>query len=144
MMHLSSSGFEFLKSFEGFEAQAYRCPGGYQTIGYGHVIRKGEDYASALSLFEAERLLRQDATIAENAVRRFIDVNLRQKQFDALVSFTFNLGSGALQRSTLRRKINREEHDEVPDELMKWIWAAGRRLPGLIRRRQAEGVLYQG
>ncbi|WP_220473985.1 lysozyme [Klebsiella pneumoniae] len=61
---------------------------------------------------------------------------------DALVSFTFNLGAGALQRSTLRRKVNRGEHQAVPADLMKWVWAAGKRLPGLIRRRQAEGDAY--
>ena len=67
---------------------------------------------------------------------------LTDGQFDALVSFTFNLGSGALQRSTLRRKVNREEHDEVPEQFMRWVWAGGRRLRGLVRRREAEGVVY--
>ncbi|MFM5394388.1 lysozyme [Aeromonas veronii] len=63
-------------------------------------------------------------------------------KFDALVSFTFNLGAGALQRSTLRLKANRGEHESVPAELMKWAWAAGKKLPGLVRRRQAEGACY--
>lgn len=65
------------------------------------------------------------------------------QMLDALVSFTFDLGAGALQRSTLRRKINSGEHDEVPAELMKWVWAAGKRLPGLIRRRRSESNHYQ-
>lgn len=63
-------------------------------------------------------------------------------QFDALVSFTFNLGAGALQRSSLRKKVNWGEHDDVPVELMKWVLSAGRKLPGLMRRRQVEGALY--
>jgi lysozyme len=70
-------------------------------------------------------------------------VPLTDGQFDALVSFTFNLGSGALQRSTLRRKVNREEHDEVPEQFMRWVWAGGRKLRGLMRRREKELLLYQ-
>lgn len=64
-------------------------------------------------------------------------------QFDALTSFTFNLGGGALQRSTLRRKVNREEHSAVPTEFRKWIWAGGRKLKGLVRRREAEAKRYR-
>lgn len=63
-------------------------------------------------------------------------------QFDALVSFTFNLGAGALPRSTLRRKVNRGEHEGIPAELMKWVWATGRKLPGLVRRKRAEVLAY--
>lgn len=74
---------------------------------------------------------------------RLISVPLTDGQFDALVSFTFNLGAGALQRSTLRLKVNRGEHDGVPAELMKWVWAAGKTLPGLVRRRRLESILYQ-
>ncbi|QNQ61407.1 lysozyme [Brucella sp. 6810] len=73
---------------------------------------------------------------------RLISVPLTDGQFDALVSFTLNLGAGALQRSTLRRKVNRGEHESVPAELMKWVRAAGKRLPGLVRRRSAERVAY--
>ena len=83
-----------------------------------------------------------DVGIAERAVLRLISVPLTDGQFDALVSFTFNLGAGALQRSTLRRKVNHGEHESVPAELMKWVWAAGKRLPGLIRRRKAEALHY--
>lgn len=61
---------------------------------------------------------------------------------DALVSFTYNLGSGALQRSTLRRVINRQSHHNVPSQLMRWVWAGGRKLRGLVRRREAEANLY--
>lgn len=71
-----------------------------------------------------------------------LGATLTDGQFDALVSFTFNIGAGALQRSTLRRKVNRSEHESVPTELMKWVWAAGKKLPELVRRRQAEGVAF--
>jgi lysozyme len=72
-----------------------------------------------------------------------ITVPLTDGQVDALVSFTYNLGGGALQRSTLRRKINRKEHAEVPEQFMRWVWADGRKLKGLIRRREAEVMLYK-
>ena len=90
----------------------------------------------------AEDLLRRDLEVAERAVLRLIRVPLTNGQFDALVSFTFNLGSDALQRSTLRRKVNREEHAEVPAEFMRWVWAWERKLRGLIRRRAAETCFY--
>jgi lysozyme len=91
----------------------------------------------------AIELLEKDVASAERAVLRFIAVPLTDGQFNALVSFTFNLGSGALQRSTLRRKVNREEHADVPAELMKWVWAGGRKLKGLMKRRKAEIYLYR-
>jgi len=76
---------------------------------------------------------------------RYVAPNLsaaEDGQFDAMVSFTFNLGSGALQRSTLPRLVNREEHSDVPAELIKWVWADGRKLKGLVKRRGAEAGLY--
>ena len=91
----------------------------------------------------AEDLLRKDAGSAERSVLRLVSVPLTDGQFDALVSFTFNLGGGAFQRSTLRRKVNRQAHAEVPAQLMRWVWAGGRKLKGLKRRRAAEAVLYQ-
>ena len=69
-------------------------------------------------------------------------ISLSDGQFDALVSFAYNLGAGALQRSTLRRKVNRENHREVPAEFMRWIWAGGRKLKGLVKRRATEAQFY--
>ena len=106
------------------------------------LVHEREQFAACLTQAEATDILRKDVGIAERAVVRLISVPLTDGQFDALVSFTFNLGAGALQRSTLRRKVNRGEHESVPAELMKWVWAAGKRLPGLVRRRQAEGASY--
>ena len=74
----------------------------------------------------------------------FIQVPLEDGQLDALCSFAFNLGAGALQRSTLLRKVNREEHGAVPVEFRRWVWAGGRKLKGLVRRREAEAGLYAG
>jgi GH24 family phage-related lysozyme (muramidase) len=103
-----------------------------------------ERFANGIGEDEAEDLLRRDAAIAERAVPRLITVPLTDGQFDALVSFVFNVGAGGLQRSTLRRKVNREEHALVPAEFMKWIWAGGRKLQGLVRRREAEARCYIG
>ena len=90
---------------------------------------------------QAEELLHRAAGIAERAVLRLIAAALTAGQFDALVSFAFNVGAGGLQRSMLHRKVNREEHALVPAELLKWVWAGGRKLKGLVRRREAEAVL---
>jgi lysozyme len=99
-------------------------------------------FENGIGELAAQALLSKDVWSAERSVLRLIKVPLTDGQFDALVSFTFNLGGGALQRSTLRRKVNREEHGEVPEQLMRWVWAGGKRLRGLSRRRKAEAALY--
>ena len=144
MRHVSEAGLDLIKRFEGFSPKIYICPAGYPTIGYGHVVlaHEQDQFAAGVTQAEATELLRKDVRIAERAVLRLISVPLTGGQFDALVSFTFNLGAGALQRSTLRRKVNSGEHESVPAELLKWVWAGGRKLPGLVRRRQAEGLSY--
>jgi len=144
MRHISKQGLDLICRFEGFSPVIYICPAGYPTIGYGHLITEAnkERFLDGVDEDEALELLRSDVGKAERAVLRLIAVPLTQGQFDALVSFTFNLGSGALQRSTLRRKVNREEHDDVPAELMKWVWAGGRKLKGLVKRRAAEATIY--
>jgi lysozyme len=101
-----------------------------------------ERFAGGLNREQAKVLLRQDVETAERAVLRLITVPLTDGQFDALVSFTFNLGTGALQRSTLRWKVNRREHAAVPVELKKWVWAGGKKLEGLVKRRYAESLHY--
>ncbi len=145
MRRISKQGLDLICRFEGFSPVIYICPAGYPTIGYGHLITEAnkERFLDGVDEDEALELLRSDVGKAERAVLRLIAVPITQGQFDALVSFTFNLGSGALQRSTLRRKVNREEHDDVPAELMKWVWAGGRKLKGLVKRRAAEALLYQ-
>lgn len=144
MRHVTEEGIALIKRFESFASNVYICPAGYPTIGYGHVVKADEQerFAGGITEDQATELLGFDVAIAERAVLRFITVPLTDGQFDALVSFTFNLGSGALQRSTLRRKVNREEHDDVPAEFMKWVWADGRKLKGLVKRRKAESIIY--
>ena len=144
MRHLTDEGLDLIKRFEGLPPEVYFCPGGWPTIGYGHVVREDERerFADGIDEATAEALLRRDVEIAERAVLRLIRVPLEDGRFDALCSFAYNLGAGALQRSTLRRKVNREEHDAVPAEFGRWVWAGGRRLKGLVRRREAEAGLY--
>ncbi len=145
MRQISKQGLDLIRRFEGFSPVIYICPAGYATIGYGHLITEAnkEQFLDGVDQDEALELLRKDATVAERAVLRLITVPLTDSQFDALVSFTFNLGSGALQCSTLRRKVNRAEHATVPAEFMKWVWAGGRKLQGLVRRRKAEALIYR-
>ena len=142
-MNISANGLALIRHFEGFSATPYLCPAGWWTIGYGHVLSSSER-ATYASIGEdwAERWLASDVKVAENAVRQLIMLPLRQNQFDALVSFTFNLGTGALQRSTLRRAINRGEETSIPTQWMRWVWGGGKKLPGLVQRRAAELEFY--
>lgn len=141
-MHISEHGLALIKHYEGFSPTAYLCAGGVRTIGYGHLLRVGRHVHEPLTQEAAHQLLAEDVKHAEKAITRLIQVPLTQGQFDALVSFTFNLGAGAFQRSGLRQKVNRAEHGQVPEEFMKWVWAGGRRLRGLVVRRKAEAALY--
>ena len=144
MRHLTEKGLNFIKDWEKFSPVVYKDAVGLPTIGYGHLVTSGEDFKEGLTEEEALDLLAKDAEKAEKSVLRNIDVPLEDYQFNALVSFTFNAGSGALQRSTLRKVVNRNEHEDVPSELMKWTRAGGRILKGLVRRRKAEGKMYSG
>ena len=144
MRQITDDGIDLIKRFEGFSSSIYICPAGYPTIGYGHVVRDDEKqrFAEGIDREEGESLLRQDVRWAERGVLRLIDVPLTDGQFDSLVSFTFNLGTGALQRSTLRRKLNRQEFEAAAGEFRRWVWAGGRKLKGLIKRREAEKALF--
>ncbi len=142
MRYITNAGLSLIKRFESFSSAIYCCLAGYPTIGYGHVLKADEHFDGGIDKQQAEILLRRDAQVAERAVLRLINVPLTDGQFSALVSFTFNLGAGALQRSTLRRKVNRQEHDEVPAEFVKWVYAGGRKLPGLVKRRRLEAKIY--
>lgn len=122
----------------------YRCPANILTIGFGHT--KGVKKNMRLTKQEAENLLRDDMKIYEADVKRLVDVPLTQYQFDALVSFVFNLGSGAFSGSTLRKKLNAGDYSAVPAQLMRWNKArvGGKLQPltGLTRRRAAEAALF--
>lgn len=145
MRHVTQKGLDLIKRFEGFSPTVYICPAGYPTIGYGHVVcgQEKDRFAAGIDHDEGEELLRRDVLWVERGVLRLIDVPLTDGQFDALVSFTFNLGSGALQRSTLRCKLNRQDYPSAAGEFRRWVWAGGRKLKGLIKRREAEATLFR-
>ena len=136
------AGLSLIRAFEGFSATPYLCPAGYPTVGYGHVVQEGERFEAPLSEEEGEALLRADLPRYEAAVCRLIDVPLEAPCFDALVSFTFNLGEGALAASTLRRLANAGRLADAGQQFDRWVFAGARKLPGLVRRRAAERALW--
>jgi lysozyme len=134
-------GIELIKHFEGFKSEAYICAGGHLTIGYGHKIQAREKFGT-ISLREAEDILAKDLIYSERAVIKYIDTSLHDNQFAALVSFTFNMGGGALQRSILRQKVNYGLNKEAGREFLRWVYAGGKRLQGLVLRRSVERNLF--
>jgi len=132
-----------LREFEGCHLRAYTCPGGRKTIGIGHIVLPGEQF-NELTQLEAENLLIRDILKVQRSMDRLVKIPLKKNQKIALILFIFNVGAGAFQRSTLRQKINAEEHDLVREELLKWVFSAGKKYQGLIRRREFEANLYEG
>jgi lysozyme len=139
----SSYGIELIKSFEKMSLVPYVCPAGFMTIGYGHKMQTCATYET-ISKEEADHIFLKDLQVAENSVLKNIKVMLNQNQFDALASFTFNVGGGSLQRSTLRQKINRSTFEEAKEEFGRWIYCKNLRIRGLIFRRKIEAELFSG
>ncbi len=139
-MKTSNKGIDLIKKYEGFRAKAYKCPADVWTIGYGHTLNvKSTD---VIDKAQAEAFLRQDVEFAEKEVNKH-NLNINQNQFDALVSFVFNLGIGNFARSTLLRKIKSNPNDpNIRKEFERWIYAGGKVLNGLVRRRKEEAELY--
>lgn len=138
----SRHGARFIAKFEGFSSTPYRDPVGVWTIGYGTTDGVGPG-TRPISRRKALRLLRRDARIAARAVRRVVKVKLTQNQFDALVSFTYNVGVGAFQSSTLLRLLNEGRYHQAADEFLRWDFGGGQQLAGLTRRRRAERRLFK-
>lgn len=130
-----------IKKYEGLKLRPYVCPGGKQTIGWGHVIGRGESFHH-INEDQAHQLLIRDIRIAEEAMLRFVKAPLNNNQRCALISFIFNLGAGNFQKSTLLRTVNESRHMDVPEQLIRWVFAGNRRLLGLLRRRVDEAALY--
>lgn len=139
-MKTSPKGISLIKEFEGLSLDAYLCSAGVMTIGYGHTggVQKGDRITEK----KAEELLQDDLKKFENGVLRLVRVPLNQNQFDALVSFAFNLGVGNLGKSTLLRKLNGGDFAGAATEFVRWNKAGGRELAGLTRRRNAEAELF--
>lgn len=148
MRRMTDEGLNLIKLYEGYSSSPYLCPAQHWTIGYGAIWgmddkRVTEDHPD-INEDQADYLLRRDVKKSEMAVLRHIRVPLEDGQFNALCSFVFNLGSGALQSSTLRRKINRGDYIGAANEFPRWVYAGGRRLKGLVRRREHERSMFMG
>lgn len=139
-MKTSNKGIELIKRHEGFRANAYKCPADVWTIGYGHT--RGVKSGDVIGKAQGERFLIQDVQIAEREVNSH-GLTFNQNQFDALVSFVFNIGSGNFTRSTLLRKLKVDTNDAtISYEFSRWKYAGGKVLPGLVKRRKEEAELY--
>lgn len=145
-MKLSEEGVKLIKSFEGCRLQAYKDVGGVFTVGWGNTFRANGDRVKegdVISKVEADQLFETIYPRYEQIVRDNVTAELNQNQFDALVSWTYNLGGGNLQKSTLLKKINADPNDvTIREEFMKWNKVRGVEYRGLTRRRDAEANLY--
>lgn len=157
-MKVSKEAIEGIKKDEGVRTKPYRCPALLWTVGVGHVIdqnhirvkfddRKNlpipDGWDRVLSMAEVDALLAQDLATFERGVLRLCPSGLTQGRFDALVSFSFNVGLGNLQRSTIRMKHNRGDFGGAAESFMAWTKAGGKELPGLVKRRKHERALYE-
>ncbi|ELN9580822.1 lysozyme [Enterobacter kobei] len=145
MMQTSDKGIALIKQFEGCKLTAYQDSVGVWTIGYGWTQPvDGKPIRAGMTIKQetAERLLKTGLVSYESDVSRLVKVGLTQGQFDALVSFTYNLGSKSLSTSTLLRKLNAGDYAGAADEFLRWNKAGGKVLNGLTRRREAERALF--
>ena len=140
-MKISQEGLSLIKKFEGCELEAYKCAAGVWTIGYGSTndVKEGME----ISQERADMLLIEDVEVFEEAVNNLVEVDLEQNQFDALISWTFNLGPTNLKNSTLLKVLNNKDYEGVPAQIKRWNKAGGKVLEGLTRRREAEALLFQ-
>lgn len=148
-LRLSKKGAQLIARFEGLRLRLYNDPAGHCTIGVGHLVHRGRcngrepaELKRGITRARAFQLLQKDASTAEKAVRR-LRVPLNQRQFDALVSFTFNVGAAWTTKSKLRDALLARRYKDVPSAMSRWVYAGGKRLPGLVRRRRAEGKLFR-
>lgn len=157
-MKVSKEAIEGIKKDEGVRTKPYRCPALLWTVGVGHVIdpnhikvkfddRKNiplpPEWDRVLSMAEVDAILAADLATFERGVLRLCPSGLTQGRFDALVSFSFNVGLGNLQRSTIRMKHNRGDFEGAAEGFMAWTKAGGKELPGLVKRRKHERALYE-
>ncbi len=140
-MKTSQAGIDLIKSFEGYSATPYEDVVGKSTIGYGHLIKPGEIF-NAIGPEQAELILAADLGEAEKSVSDLVKEPLAQNEFDALVSFTFNLGRNAFKNSTLLRLLNSGQFEAAADQFLRWDHAGGKVVAGLTRRRVAERSLF--
>ena len=141
-MKISEEGKALIKKFEGCELEAYKCPAGVWTIGFGFTkdVKEGDIWSHD----HAEHMLDVELEEYEDYINDLVKVELQQHQFDALVAWVYNLGAGNLISSTLLVKLNAGDYVDVPHEIQRWNKANGEVLEGLVRRRIAEALLFEG
>lgn len=146
MKKASDKCIQLIKRFEGFSAKPYLCPAGVATIGYGSTRdTDGKPITRAhkpITETEANNLMRATLVTYENAVNRYVKVEINQNQFDALVDFAYNAGAKNLLTSTLLKKLNAGDYTGASKEFSKWVYAGSKKLNGLVRRREAERQLF--
>ncbi len=147
-MKTSPKGIELITTFEGFSASPYFCPAGIATIGYGstkyadgRAVKMGD---KPVTYFEAKELLEATLGEYEDVINTYVNVSLSQNQFDALVSFTYNVGIGNFKKSTLLKKLNASLFDDAAKEFLKWDKSKGFVLAGLTKRRKTEMEVFNG
>lgn len=142
-MEISQKGIDLIKRFEGFRSKPYKCPAGVWTVGYG-TTRGVTASTPEVNEEEAEALLRKDVAGFEKQLSYILPTTLKQNQYDAIVSFVYNLGVSAFQGSTLFRVIATFPNDNarIRAEFGRWVHAGGKKLDGLVKRREAEARLY--
>jgi GH24 family phage-related lysozyme (muramidase) len=141
-MKISKEGIALIKKFEGIELEAYQDSVGVWTIGYGHT--KGVKEGDNISLKKAEQMLEEELVEYEGYINNMVELGLEQNQFDAMVAWVYNLGPTNLGQSTLLKVLNQGLFNEVPYEIKRWNKAGGEVLNGLVRRREAEALLFEG
>jgi lysozyme len=139
---LSVEGLQLIKQQEGFRTRTYLDTAGFPTIGYGHRLIHSDSFPDGIDEPQAVEILAADVRDAEQAVGHLVKVHLTQGQFDALVDFCFNLGSGRLAGSTLLRVLNGGHYADAAEQLLRWDHAAGKECAGLKLRREAEVALW--
>lgn len=144
---LSKQGLDLIKKYEGFRANPYKCPAGVPTIGYGATYypdgKRVKLTDAPITEKQASEMLKAMVIPYEKAVDTFCVDTINQNQFDALVSFAYNVGTNALKNSTLLKKLNINANDpSIKDEFMKWTKAGGKTLKGLVTRRTEESTIY--
>lgn len=141
-MQISATGMELLKRSEGFRSRVYLDVAGYPTIGYGHRLLHPESFPKGISEEQAAGILASDLRNAEQGVHRLVKVPLTQGQFDALVDFCFNLGTGGLANSTLLEYLNAGQYEAAAEQLLRWDYDSAQENPVLKARREAEVELW--
>lgn len=141
-MEISVNGLLLLKQAEGFKSRVYKDVAGLPTIGYGHKLRPDESFSDGVTQDQASLILQGDLREVEAQVAKLVTVPLTQGQFDALVDFTYNLGAGRLQHSTLLSLLNQGHYESAANGLLKWDHSGSVEVEGLKVRREAEYKLW--